>query len=111
MAEVTFTPAKAARLRKRYERAVRDGEDQFTFEGNDILVSYAKHVLEYLDRQFKHAIVTWRGSNQLRGVRSQLQAALNACTNGAWVELDIKTAKNLIEICDQAIYTEEGHGT
>jgi hypothetical protein len=111
MAGVTFTPAKAARLRKRYEQAVRDGEDQFTFEGNEILVSYAAYMLEHLDQQFHQATATWRGSKQLRGVRSRLQAALNACTDGAWVELDIKTAKNLIEVCNQAIHTEEGHGT
>jgi hypothetical protein len=53
----------------------------------------------------------WRNSNQIKGVRAQLVGAINACTNGAKIELDIKSARNLVEICDQAIHTEEGHGT
>lgn len=51
----------------------------------------------------------WRNSRQLAGVRSQLVAAINACTNGAYVELDIRSARNLIQVCDQAIRTEQGH--
>jgi hypothetical protein len=54
--------------------------------------------------------LVWRNSRQIRGVRSQLQAALNACTNGSTIELDITTARNLIEVCLQAEHTEEGHG-
>jgi hypothetical protein len=42
-----------ARLRKRYEQAVRKGEDQFMFEGNEFLVNYAKYLLEYLEGKFK----------------------------------------------------------
>jgi hypothetical protein len=51
----------------------------------------------------------WRTSAQLRGVRSQLTQAVNACMDGAYVTLDIKSARNLLEVCDQAIHTEEGH--
>jgi hypothetical protein len=53
---------------------------------------------------------TWRTSNQLKGNRANLVGAINACTNGATVEIDIKLARNLVEILDQAIHTEEGHG-
>lgn len=52
---------------------------------------------------------TWRNSRQIKGVRSQLVGELNANTDGAYVTIDIKTARNLVEICDQAIHTEEGH--
>lgn len=51
----------------------------------------------------------WRNSRQLRGVRSQLTVAINTSYNGAYAEVDLKTARNLLEICDQAIHTEEGH--
>ena len=54
-------------------------------------------------------ISPWRNSAQLRGVRSQLVAAINACTDGATVDLDIRSARNLVEVCDQAIHTEVGH--
>ena len=52
----------------------------------------------------------WRNSAQLRGNRSQLVVALRACNDGARVWIDVKLAMNLIEICDQAIHTEAGHG-
>lgn len=51
----------------------------------------------------------WRNSKELAGVRSQLKAAINACDDGAYVTLDLKSACNLLEICDQAIHTEKGH--
>ena len=37
-------------------------------------------------------------------------AALNSCDDGAYIEPDIKSAYDLVEVCDQAIHTEEGHG-
>lgn len=51
----------------------------------------------------------WRDSRSLAGVRSQLVAAVRNCDDGAYVTLDMKTALNLIEVCDQAIHTEKGH--
>lgn len=51
----------------------------------------------------------WRSSRQIKGVRSQLTSAINCCEDGAYVTIDFKTARNLQEICDQAIHTEEGH--
>lgn len=52
----------------------------------------------------------WRSSTQLRGVKSRVTAAINVCSDGAYVEIDLKTARNLLEVCDQAIHTEKGHG-
>jgi hypothetical protein len=53
--------------------------------------------------------IKWRTSSQIAGVRAQLKGAINCCDNGAQIELDIRTARNLLEICDQAIHTERGH--
>jgi hypothetical protein len=50
---INFDAAKVERFRKRYERAVREGEEVFKFEGKDILVGYAKYVLEYLEGKLK----------------------------------------------------------
>ena len=53
----------------------------------------------------------WRTSNQIRGVRAQLVVAIRASEDGAHAMVDLKNAQNLIEICDQAMHTEQGHGT
>ena len=50
-----------------------------------------------------------RSSAQLRGVRSRVMDAINRCRDGADVVLDIRSARNLVEVCDQAIRTEVGH--
>jgi hypothetical protein len=52
----------------------------------------------------------WRGSASLKGYRSRLVRALNAPNDGETVQLEIRTTKALLEILDQAIHTEEGHG-
>lgn len=49
---IEFTREKMQALRKEYNRAVRDGKDVFIFEGHELLVSYAKYVLEYLSTLF-----------------------------------------------------------
>lgn len=61
------------------------------------------------NKKVKTVAELWRNSNQLRGVKSNLTAALNQNKDGAYVQLDTKMVRNLIEICDQAIHTEEGH--
>lgn len=40
---------------------------------------------------------------QIRGMKSQLTAAINQSDDGAYATMDIKTARNLQEICDQLI--------
>lgn len=44
-----FDHARRDRLRKEYEAAVAAGKDRFTFDGHELLVTYAKYLLEYLD--------------------------------------------------------------
>jgi hypothetical protein len=53
MPEVDFTPEKVKKLRRYYDRAVRAGDDEFVFEGNQLLVGYAKYLLEYLEGKMR----------------------------------------------------------
>lgn len=46
---ITFTHAKRDELRKLYNRAVKDGANEFQFEGRATHTGYAKYLLEYLD--------------------------------------------------------------
>ena len=62
----------------------------------------------------KHAgesVMPWRTSNQIRGVRALLMVAIRTSEDGAHAMVDLKNAQNLIEICDQAMRTEQGRGT
>ena len=34
-----------------YFKAIEEGNDVFTFKGQDVLVTYAKYALEYLEQQ------------------------------------------------------------
>lgn len=46
---VEFDRDKRERLRRHYEQAVKEQKESFTFDGHELLVSYAKYLLEYLD--------------------------------------------------------------
>lgn len=46
---VNFDRAKLRRLCAAYETAVAAGATQFTFEGSELLVSYARYLIEYLE--------------------------------------------------------------
>ena len=46
---ITLTHETRDRLRASYNIAVRDGKEQFRFDGNDILTAYAKYLLQHLD--------------------------------------------------------------
>lgn len=48
---MTFTPQLARQLKKAYENAVVNKRDSFMFEGKELLVSYAKYLIEYLTMQ------------------------------------------------------------
>ena len=51
MEMMTFTKADVIALRKRCDQAIKDGEEEFEFQGNQLIVSYAKYLLEYLESQ------------------------------------------------------------
>lgn len=42
-------------------------------------------------------LARWAKASALRGLRSNIQGALNASTDGAYVQLDIKTARGIID--------------
>jgi hypothetical protein len=46
--KTTFT-----RLKKEYQTAIQSSKDIFIFDGNEILTSYAKYLIEYLTPMFK----------------------------------------------------------
>jgi hypothetical protein len=52
MKTILFTRAKVQHLRGAYQRALHAGHDQFEFEGQQVLTSYAKYLIEHLDSQF-----------------------------------------------------------
>lgn len=45
----TLTLVDRLPLRKAYDKAVKDGAETFKYKGMDVLTSYAKYVLEYMD--------------------------------------------------------------
>lgn len=47
-----FTFEKFAKLKRTYRKAVDENKTQFTFEGHELLVSYAKYLIEYLETRF-----------------------------------------------------------
>jgi hypothetical protein len=48
-----FTPRVLKAFKKAYAVAVNLKQDRFMFEGNEVLVSYAKHVIDYVEERFK----------------------------------------------------------
>jgi hypothetical protein len=37
-------------FKRAYNKAVKEGQTSFMFSGNEVLVSYAKYVIEYLQK-------------------------------------------------------------
>jgi len=46
--QVQFDVPRLKRLQHAYDAAVADHQVQFTFEGDEYLVAYAKYLIEYL---------------------------------------------------------------
>ena len=44
-----FNDKQYRSLKRAYKKAVEDGEEQFTFEGVPLLVTFTKYLLEYLE--------------------------------------------------------------
>jgi hypothetical protein len=49
MSEIQFTVAKFLELIDAHHKAIEEGQEFFTFEGHEMLVSYAKYLIEYLE--------------------------------------------------------------
>ena len=48
-ASATFDAETRERLRQDYDAAVDEGKDSFMFNGTELIVGYAKYLIEYLD--------------------------------------------------------------
>lgn len=51
MAEMIITKQSLKKLKSEYEKAVKDEKESFIFEGHELLVSYAKYLIEYAETQ------------------------------------------------------------
>lgn len=52
MSKIHFTLERYHALIRAHDQAVKDGRDEFEFEGKVLLVSYAVHLIEYLNYFF-----------------------------------------------------------
>lgn len=46
--KTTFDKSRYEKLKKCYNQAIKNKKEQFPFEGEMLLVSYAKYLLEYI---------------------------------------------------------------
>jgi hypothetical protein len=53
MSEIEFTPEKLKKFEELYNTTIEAGEETFTFEGREVLVDYAKYMIEYLDDKLR----------------------------------------------------------
>ena len=44
---------KLSELKKARDKAVEEGKDQFNFKGHELLVSYAKYLIEHLEDTYR----------------------------------------------------------
>lgn len=49
---IDWTPEKLQALKRAQAHAIETKQDQFKFEGHDILVAYAKYLIEFLEGKF-----------------------------------------------------------
>ena len=49
---IAWTPAKLTKFKRDYAKAITDGKVTFMFEGHEVLVRYAKYLIEYLENRF-----------------------------------------------------------
>ena len=50
---ITFTKETFESLKQSYNRASKNNEEVFNFQGNQILTQYAKYLIDYLTPNFK----------------------------------------------------------
>lgn len=48
MPPATVTVEDLAPLKKAYDKAVKEGKEYFVYKGTELVTSYAKYLLEYL---------------------------------------------------------------
>lgn len=52
---ISFDKEKLKMLKKDYQSAVDNNVESFVFDGHELLVSYAKHMIEYLEGKLGEA--------------------------------------------------------
>lgn len=50
-----ITSEDLPRLKRLYNKAVKEGKESFMYEGNEILTSYCKYLIEYMDTLNKNS--------------------------------------------------------
>lgn len=50
---MTFTKEKLSELKKQYNVVIENNLEVFIFDGSELLVSYAKYLIQYLETQLK----------------------------------------------------------
>jgi hypothetical protein len=50
---IAFTENKYKKFKKAFETAEKAGQIQFTFEDKEVLVTYAKYMVEYLSSHYE----------------------------------------------------------
>jgi hypothetical protein len=50
---IAFTENKYKKFKKAFEIAEKTGETKFAFEDKEILVTYAKYIIEYLSSHYE----------------------------------------------------------
>ena len=48
-----WTKESYLELKRQYENAVSEGSEQFTFQGVELLTTFAKYLLEFLENRFE----------------------------------------------------------
>lgn len=69
------------RIMRAYHRAIEAGEEQFTVDGRELLVAYAKHLLTYLDSRLTHQF-TVHDEMDIRNELSRHRRAMQKQGNG-----------------------------
>lgn len=49
MAEMLINKKNLKEIKRLREKAIEDKKDSFTFDGNEILVGYAKYLIEFME--------------------------------------------------------------
>ena len=55
-ASIEMNPAALKELKTRYDMAVRNGDESFVFDGQIVLTTYAKYLIEYVESKFGKAV-------------------------------------------------------
>ena len=50
---ITVNPETYGRLKMAYDRAIEDNKEQFTFEESELIVPFAKYLLEHMRNVLK----------------------------------------------------------